>query len=423
MTTTAPPSDATSVASIRRCRFCRAPLTTTVVDLGMSPLCERFLTSDQLDTMEPFFPLRVYLCADCALVQVPEYVGPAEIFSEYAYFSSYSDSWVEHARDYADRMSTDLDLGGHQLVVEVGSNDGYLLQHFVARNIPVLGIDPAENVARAAIARGISTRVGFFGLAMARELTAEGVHADLLIGNNVLAQVPDINDFVSGLAALLAPDGLLTLEFPHLLRLLQGNQFDTIYHEHFSYFSLHTATRILDAHGLRIFDAEELPTHGGSLRIHARHSINGAPASARYAAVIRAEDDAGLDHPDGYRGFENSVHAAKRDILDFLIESTREGRRVAAYGAPGKANTFLNFCGIRSDMVAYLVDRNPYKHGRFTPGTHIPIYPPDHIAETRPDVIWILPWNLADEIASQLSYAKAWGARFLLAIPTVKVID
>ena len=423
MTTTVPLSDAKPGASFHRCRFCSAPLTTTVVDLGMSPLCERFLTDDQLDTMEPFFPLRVYLCTDCSLVQLPEYVGPREIFSDYAYFSSYSESWVEHARLYADRMSRDLGLTGHQLVVEVGSNDGYLLQHFVAKDIPVLGIEPAQNVARVAIDRGIPTKVGFFGLAMARELERQGVRADLLVGNNVLAQVPDINDFVSGLATLLAPDGLLTLEFPHLLRLLEGNQFDTIYHEHFSYFSLHTATRILDAHGLRVVDSEQLPTHGGSLRLHVRHAVNAARPTERYTAVIADEDDARLDLPDGYGGFESSVHAAKRDVLEFLIRTSREGRSVAGYGAPGKANTFLNFCGIRSDLVAYTVDRNPYKHGRFTPGTHIPIYPPEHIAETRPDLIWILPWNLADEIAGQLSYVRDWGARFLVAIPEVKVID
>ncbi len=423
MTTAAALSDAPSDASIHRCRFCSAPLSTTVVDLGMSPLCERFLTEDQLDAMEPFFPLRVYLCSSCSLVQIPEYVGPAEIFTDYAYFSSYSDSWVEHARLYADRISRDLDLSDRRLVVEVGSNDGYLLQHFVAKDIPVLGIEPAQNVARAAIDRGVPTRAGFFGLDMARDLETEGIKADLLVGNNVLAQVPDINDFVAGLATLLARDGLLTLEFPHLLRLLQGNQFDTIYHEHFSYYSLHTASRILGAHGLRVVDVEELSTHGGSLRIHAQHATRAGRPSERYVSVMADEDAAELDHPDAYRGFEGAIHAAKRDVLDFLISMRRAGRTVAGYGAPGKANTFLNFCGIRSDMVAYTVDRNPYKHGRFTPGTHIPIYPPEYIAQTRPDVVWILPWNLAEEITAQLSYVRDWGARFLIAIPDVKVID
>ena len=423
MTTAVSLSDAATDGSIHRCRFCSARLSTTVVDLGMSPLCERFLTEDQLDAMEPFFPLRVYLCSSCSLVQLPEYVRPAEIFTDYAYFSSYSDSWVEHARLYADRMARDLELTDRRLVVEVGSNDGYLLQHFVAKDIPVLGIEPAQNVARKAIDRGVPTRARFFGLDMARELEIEGVKADLLVGNNVLAQVPDINDFVAGLATLLARDGLLTLEFPHLLRLLEGNQFDTIYHEHFSYFSLHTASRILAAHGLRIVDIEQLSTHGGSLRIHARHARMAGRPSAGYLSVMADEDAARLDHPDVYRGFEGAVHAAKRDVLDFLIGAKRAGRTVAGYGAPGKANTFLNFCGIRSDLVAYTVDRNPYKHGRFTPGTHIPIYAPEHLAEARPDIVWILPWNLANEITAQLSYVRDWGARFLIAIPEVKVID
>jgi SAM-dependent methyltransferase len=423
MTTAVSISDAMPDASIHRCRFCGARLSTTVADLGMSPLCERFLAEDQLDAMEPFFPLRVYLCTSCSLVQLPEYVGPADIFSDYAYFSSYSDSWVDHARRYAERMYRELDLNDQRLVVEVGSNDGYLLQHFVARRIPVLGIEPAENVARVAIGRGVATRVRFFGLALARELEADGVAADLLVGNNVLAQVPDINDFVAGLATLLAPDGLLTLEFPHLLRLLEGNQFDTIYHEHFSYFSLHTVTRILDAHGLRIVDVDRLPTHGGSLRVHARHATTAAPPSERYVSVMAEEDEARLDHPAGYRDFEGAVHAAKRDVLEFLIRTRREGQTVAGYGAPGKANTFLNFCGIRSDLLSYTVDRNPYKHGRFTPGTHIPIHPPEHIDETRPDLIWILPWNLADEITAQLSYVRDWGGRFLVAIPEVKIIE
>jgi hypothetical protein len=318
-------------------------------------------------------------------------------------------------------MTAQLDLGADSLVLEVASNDGYLLQHFVETGVPVLGIEPAANVARAAIDRGIPTRVEFFGEEMARRLVSEGIRPDLVIGNNVLAQVPDLNDFVAGLAILLRDGGLLTMEFPHLLRLLAENQFDTIYHEHFSYFSLATAARIFAAHGMTIFDVEELPTHGGSLRIHARVSDRASARTGRYEAVIADEERAELDRVDGYTSFGPGVEAAKRDVLEFLIQARRDGKSIAGYGAPGKANTFLNYCGIRTDLVEYTVDRNPYKHGRFTPGTHIPIHPPERLAATQPDYIWILPWNLRGEIADQLADARRWGAKFLVAIPRLEV--
>ena len=403
------------------CRFCGALLTDLVVDLGMSPLCESFLARDQLDAMEPFYPLRVFVCGRCFLVQLREYVAPADIFTEYAYFSSFSDSWVEHSRQYAETMIERLGLGADSLVVEVASNDGYLLQHFVERGVPVLGIEPALNVAAAAERRGVPTLTEFFGTALAEHLAAEGRKADLLAGNNVLAQVPDLNDFVAGLAVALAPDGLITIEFPHLLRLLEGNQFDTIYHEHFSYFSLRTSTEIFAAHGLTIFDVDELPTHGGSLRIHARHAAKAPERTERYRKVLADEAAARLDRLETYRSFGDGVEATKRNILDFLIRVRREGRTVAGYGAPGKANTFLNYCGIRTDLVAYTVDRNPYKHGRYTPGTHIPIFTPEQIDATKPDYIWILPWNLRAEIADQLQHARSWGAKFVVAIPDVEV--
>ena len=404
-----------------RCRFCGHPLEHVVVDLGMSPLCESYVPADALDAMEPFYPLRTYVCDACWLVQLSEYVAPEGIFSEYAYFSSYSDSWVDHAHRFANVTTAQLGLGRQSLVVEVGSNDGYLLQHFAATGIPVLGIEPAANVAAAAEARGIPTLVRFFGADLARELVADGRRADLLIGNNVLAQVPALNDFVAGLAALLAPDGLLTLEFPHLQRLLDENQFDTIYHEHFSYFSLSSARRILEAHGLALVHVEELPTHGGSLRVHARHAGITARAAPSVEALATREREAGLEGLDRYRGFSRQVEATKRDLLDFLVSARREGRTIAGYGAPGKANTLLNYCGIRTDFLEYTVDRNPYKQGRYTPGTHVPILHPDRLRETRPDIVWIMPWNLREEIAAQLAFVREWGGRFMVAIPRVEV--
>jgi hypothetical protein len=413
-----------ATARVRGCAFCAAPLRHTLVDLGMSPLCESYLTTDQLDGPETFYPLHAYVCGECFLVQVPQYVRPEEIFTEYAYFSSYSDSWLAHARAYVEMISTRFALTSASRVVELGSNDGYLLQYFVQRGIPVLGIEPARNVAAAAIVRGVPTEVRMFGRETARDLVATGLRANLLLGANVLAQVPDVNDFVGGIALLLAPDGIVTIEFPHLMRLMEQSQFDTIYHEHFSYFSLLSAERIFAAHGLVLFDVEELPTHGGSLRIYARHAKQGASyTSDRLNDLRRRERDAGFERLETYAAFTESVHECKRRLLEFLIEARRAGKRVAGYGAPGKGNTLLNYCGIREDFVEYTVDRNPYKQGRFLPGTHIPIYAPAKLAETRPDYVLILPWNLKDEIIEQLAYVREWGGRFVVPIPRVEVFE
>jgi SAM-dependent methyltransferase len=395
---------------------------TVVCDLGVSPLCESFLTVEQLNRMEPFYPLRADVCERCWLVQLESYVDPEAIFTEYAYFSSFSDSWVRHAREYAEMAVDRLGLGAGSLVVELASNDGYLLQHFVASGVPVLGVEPAVNVAAAAAERSVPTLTRFFGLQLARELAADGRQADLVVANNVLAQVPDLNDFVAGIQLLLKPGGVVTVEFPHLVRLMEGNQFDTIYHEHFSYFSLRTAQRIFTRHGLLLFDVEELPTHGGSLRIYGRRAAEaGPPPSQRVLELAAREAAAGMETLDPYLGFGERVAETKRRLLEFLIQAKREGAQVAGYGAPGKGNTLLNYCGIRTDLVDYTVDRNPYKHGRFTPGTRIPIHPPERLAETRPDYILILPWNLKDEIMTQLAYARDWGARFVVPIPEVKV--
>jgi SAM-dependent methyltransferase len=390
-------------------------------DLGASPLCESFLTAGQLNQMEPFYPLRADICEQCWLVQLESYVAPEAIFTEYAYFSSYSDSWVRHARDYADLAIDRLGLGPDSLVVELASNDGYLLQHVVARGVPVLGIEPARNVAEAAEARGVPTLVEFFDEELAGRLAADGRQADLVVANNVLAQVPDLNGFVAGMARLLKPTGVVTVEFPHLVRLMEGNQFDTIYHEHFSYFSFGTARRIFARHGLELFDVDELPSHGGSLRIWGRHVGASGPVSERVAALVASEQAAGLETPIPYAGFGERVVKTKRKLLEFLIAAKRDGASVAGYGAPGKGNTLLNYSGIRTDFLDYTVDRNPYKHGRFTPGTHIPIHPPERLAETRPDYILILPWNLKDEIIQQLAYTREWGARFVVPVPEVMV--
>jgi len=404
------------------CLFCSEPLRQTFVDLGMSPLCESFLTAEQVNQMEPFYPLHVWICERCFLVQVEEYVRPEGIFTEYAYFSSYSDSWLAHVRAYADMITARLGLGGQSKVVELGSNDGYLLQYFVAKGIPVLGVEPARNVAQTAIARGVPTVTKLFGRQTARELVAEGVQADLVCGANVLAQVPDVNDFVGGIKLLLRPGGVVTVEFPHLMRLMAENQFDTIYHEHFAYFSFLTAERIFAAHGLTLFDVEELPTHGGSLRIYARHAEDASKPVGERAAKLRArEESAGLDRLETYASFTEQVHETKRRLLEFLIGARRRGKRIAGYGAPGKGNTLLNYCGVRTDFVEYTVDRNPYKHGRFLPGTHIPIHPPEKIAETRPDYVLILPWNLKEEIMEQLAAIRSWGGQFVVPIPDVKV--
>jgi SAM-dependent methyltransferase len=394
-----------------------------VVDLGMSPPCESFLTADQLNQVEPFYPLHVFVCDQCLLVQLPEHVDPRDIFREYAYFSSYSNSWVEHARRYTEQIIERLELGSESFVVELASNDGYLLQHFIERGIPALGIEPARNVAAAAVAKHVPTLTEFFGLELAGRLVREDRKADLVIGNNVLAQVPELNDFVAGIQTLLAPGGVATLEFPHLVRLFEGNQFDTIYHEHYSYFSLLSARRIFAAHDLVLFDVEELPTHGGSLRTYFRHSSDATkPIAPAVDSMLAAEVRMGFDQLPRYLSFGPEVQRAKRRLLSFLIRAKEEGKQVVGYGAPGKGNTLLNYCGIRTDLLEYTVDRNPYKHGRFLPGTHIPIHDPSRIAQTRPDYVLILPWNLRDEIIQQLDDVRAWGARFVVPIPEVEVL-
>ena len=405
------------------CRLCGAPLQRTVADLGMSPLCERFIALEQLDEMEPFYPLNVRICDRCSLVQLPEYVPPEEIFTEYAYYSSYSDSFVQHAHEYALMAAERFGLGAGSCVVEVGSNDGYLLQHFVELGIRVLGIDPAENVAATARERNVPTRVAFFGEATAHDIAGGGIRADLIVANNVLSQAPHLNDFVGGMKTLLAPDGTATVEFPHLMRLIEANLFDTIYHEHFTYFSLLTAERLFAQHGLAVFDLDEISTHGGSLRLYLRHKQDPAPAVSDAVGEFRAREEAArLTSPEPYAAFSRRIEETKRALLTFLVEAKRDGKTVVGYGAPGKANTLLNYCGIRTDLIDYLVDRNPYKHGRFTPGTHIPILPPERIAETRPDYIWILPWNVREEIVEQLGYAREWGARFLVAVPELSLL-
>lgn len=404
------------------CRFCATTLENTFVDLGMSPLCESFLTPDQLNEMEAFYPLHVYVCDRCFLVQLLEYVSPQEIFSDYAYFSSYSDTWLQHAKSYTEKMIERLELHSSSQVVEIASNDGYLLQYFQTQGIPVLGIEPAANVAEVAIKKGIPTVVKFFGQKTAEELVAHGKQADLIVGNNVLAHVPELNDFVKGMKILLKPLGVITMEFPHLMRLMESNQFDTIYHEHFCYFSFITAQKVFAAHGLRIFDVEELPTHGGSLRIYASHDEDiSKPQTDTAKELETREVAAGFNNIKHYLDFRTKVEETKFKLLDFLIEAKREGKSIAGYGAPGKGNTLLNYCGIRGDFIDYTVDRNPYKHGRFLPGTHIPIFPPDKIKETQPDYLLILPWNLKNEVMSQTSYIRSWGGKFVVPIPSVNI--
>jgi 2-polyprenyl-3-methyl-5-hydroxy-6-metoxy-1,4-benzoquinol methylase len=406
----------------RECRFCKSELRHTFVDLGMSPLCESFLRRDQLNQMEEFYPLHAFVCEKCFLVQLEQFVSPDHIFTEYAYFSSYSDSWLEHCRRYTDQMRDRFRLNEKSLVVELASNDGYLLQYFVEKQIPVLGIEPAANVAKVAEEKKVPTLVKFFGKQLAADLASEGQQADLLVGNNVLAQVPDLCDFVAGIKTLLKPGGVLTLEFPHLLKLIEENQFDTIYHEHFSYFSLLTTEKILDAFGLVLFDVEELPTHGGSLRIYGRHREDDSkPVCARVVDLSRREAAAGVERLESYCAFAEKVKETKRRLLECLIDAKREQKSIAGYGAPGKGNTLLNYCGIGTDFLDYTVDRNPYKHGRFTPGTHIPIYSPEKIREMRPDYLLILPWNLRNEIMQQMAFIREWGGKFIVPIPDATV--
>lgn len=406
----------------RLCRFCSSNLNFTFVDLGMSPLCQDHVKPEELNQMEPFYPLHAYVCEKCFLVQLEEYVSPSKIFNDYAYFSSYSDSWLQHVKAYTDLMAERFKINKKSLVVEIASNDGYLLQYFVEKGIPVLGIEPAANVAEAAVKKGIPTVVKFFGADTARQVATEHGKADLLLGNNVLAHVPKINDFVAGMKILLKPAGFITMEFPHLLRLIEGNQFDTIYHEHFSYLSLMTVEKIFDSHGLTLFDVEELPTHGGSLRIYARHKEDQSkPVTKRITELRTREETAGFTRLEYYSSFTEKVKETKRKLLEFLIEVKRDGKSVSGYGAPGKGNTLLNYCGIRTDFLDYTVDRSPHKQGNFLPGTHIPIYHPDKIRETKPDYVLILPWNLKDEIMNQMAYIREWGGKFVVPIPEVKI--
>jgi 2-polyprenyl-3-methyl-5-hydroxy-6-metoxy-1,4-benzoquinol methylase len=407
-----------------RCRFCGMKLEHTFVDLGMSPLCESFLGHDKLNQMEPFYPLHVYVCDSCFLVQLEQYVSPEEIFTEYAYFSSYSDSWLEHAKNYTEMVVNRFDLNDQSRVMELASNDGYLLQYFVQKGIPALGVEPAANVAAVAEKqKGVTTVVKFFGRQTAHELVGEYGQVDLVIGNNVLAQVPDLNDFVGGMKIVLNPGGVITMEFPHLIRLMNENQFDTIYHEHFSYLSFYFVEKVFAAHGLMLFDVEELPTHGGSLRIYARHAEDATkPVSARATELRERELHDGVNRLEAYFSFAEKVKDTKRAVLEFLIGAKRAGKSIVGYGAPGKGNTLLNYCGIRSDFIDYTVDRNPYKQGKYTPGTHIPILAPEAIKQTKPNYVFVLPWNLQDEIMSQLAYVRKWGGQFVVPIPEVKIL-
>ncbi len=406
------------------CRFCSKPLEYSVVNLGMSPLCQKHVKPEHQNDMEKFYPLHAYICHHCWLMQLEEFATPDEIFAEeYAYFSSYSDSWLEHARQYTEKMCDRFGLGPEKQVVEIASNDGYLLQWFVKKGIPVLGVDPAANVAAAARDKGVPTEVRFFGTQTAKELADQYGKADLLLGNNVLAHVPDINDFVEGMKIMLNEGGVITMEFPHLQRLIEENQFDTIYHEHFSYLSFVAVNRIFAHHEITLFDVEELPTHGGSLRIYGRHTAdNSKPVSIRAIALLERERSLGFESLEFYAEFEEKVKETKRKLLEFLIKAKREGKTVIGYGAPGKGNTLLNYCGIRTDFLDFTVDRNPHKQGNFLPGTHIPIYAPEAINEAKPDYVLILPWNLKKEISQQMSHIKEWGGKFVIPIPEVTVL-
>jgi len=406
-----------------KCRFCGTPLKYSLADLGMSPLANSYLKHEDLHQMESFYPLRLYVCENCYLVQLPECQSPEKIFSDYAYFSSYSESWLNHARAYTKLMIERFGFNSNSQVVELASNDGYLLQYFKEKGVPVLGVEPAQNVARVAESAGVPTIVKFFGVQTATELAGEGKQADLLLGNNVLAHVPALNDFVEGMKILLKPQGIITMEFPHLMRLMAENQFDTIYHEHFSYFSFITVEKVFNAHGLTLFDVDELSTHGGSLRIYACHTEDiYRPINKRISELRDKEKNAGFRNLDYYLSFADRVRETKRNILDFLIRAKREKKTIVGYGAPAKGNTLLNYCGISTDFIDYTVDRNPHKQGHYLPGSHIPVYSPDKIKETKPDYLLILPWNLKEEIMKQMSDVRDWGCKFLLLIPNVEVI-
>jgi len=405
------------------CRFCNAPLRQSFIDLGSQPLANSYVAPDRLAMPDPVYPLHARVCGACFLVQVDAVVPAEEIFSDYAYFSSYAASWVEHARIYAMAMIERFCLNASSKVVEIASNDGYLLQHFVAAGIGVLGVEPAANVAKAAKELGVATEVAFFGANTAARLKALGHDADLMVANNVLAHVPDINDFVAGFAVLLKPNGVWTIEFPHLMRLIQENQFDTIYHEHYSYLLLGTVERILAAHQLRAFDVEELSSHGGSLRVYACHVLAEHETSERLMALRMYEQDAGMDVLETYRGFGARAGKVKQALLDFLNDAKRRGKKVAAYGAAAKGNTLLNFCGVTADLIAFVADSNPHKQGRYLPGSRIPIHAPDAIFAAKPDYVLILPWNLADEICQNMSGIREWGGKFVIPIPMLRILD
>jgi 2-polyprenyl-3-methyl-5-hydroxy-6-metoxy-1,4-benzoquinol methylase len=405
-----------------QCRFCNNLLKHTLVDLGVSPLANAYITAQQTHQMEPFYPLRVYVCEHCYLVQLPVFQSSKEIFSDYAYFSSFSDSWLQHAEAYVNDMIDRFGFDTDSRVIEIASNDGYLLQYFKKKGIPVLGIEPARNVAQVAKKAGIQTIEKFFSCQAAKELTQESKYADLLIGNNVLAHVPDVNDFVKGMKIILQPHGIITMEFPHLMRLMAENQFDTIYHEHFSYFSFTIVNKIFGHHGLKIFDVDELPTHGGSIRIYARHAKDDSRRiGENVAALLEREAAEGFENLEFYLTFNQKVQSTKRSILDFMVRTQDKGKKIVGYGAPAKGNTLLNYCGIRTDFMAYTVDRSPHKQGYFLPGTHIPIHHPDKIKETRPDYVVILPWNLKDEIMHQMDYIREWNGKFVTLIPEVRI--
>ncbi|MBD2141632.1 methyltransferase domain-containing protein [Anabaena sp. FACHB-1250] len=406
------------------CRFCHNPLQHTFIDLGKSPIANDYLTSEQLNQKEKFYPLHTYVCEECLLVQLEEFESPDHIFGDgdYAYFSSYSESWLAHAKAYTDLMVEKFGFNNHSQIIEIASNDGYLLQYFQEKGIPVLGIEPAANTAEVAIAKGIPSLTKFFGIQTARELVAANQQADLLLGNNVLAHVPNINDFVAGMKIVLKPNGILTMEFPHLLQLIEHNQFDTIYHEHFSYLSFLSVEQIFAAHNLTLFDVEELPTHGGSLRIYGKHDHAAFPIISERVTQLKAKEIyAGLNRLETYIFFEEKVKDTKFKLLKFLLTAKAEGKSIVGYGAPAKGNTLLNYCGVDKDLIDYTVDRNPHKQGLFLPGTHIPILHPEKIRETKPDYLLILPWNLKDEVMQQMSFISEWGGQFVVPIPEVTV--
>ncbi|MCW0483161.1 class I SAM-dependent methyltransferase [Gaoshiqia sediminis] len=410
---------------LNKCNFCKSPLNHLVVDLGMQPLCEDRIKPESLNQMEPHFPLKAFVCNKCFLVQVPESASPQVIYRDYGYYSSFSDTWLEHARKYVHLAIKRFSIDKNNLVAEIASNDGYLLQYFAEKGIPVLGIDPAEAVAQYAIKeKGIRTEILFFGVETAKYLVKTYGQADLIIGNNILAHVPDINDFVQGMKLFLKPGGVITMEFPHLQRLIEGNQFDTIYHEHFSYLSFSTVSEIFQEHGLDLFDVEELPTHGGSIRIYAHHAEDTSKSVQQAVPdLLKREESLGMRDLTYYESFNEKVKETKRKILEFLIQAKRDGKHIAGYGAPGKGNTLLNYCGIRTDFLDYTVDRSPFKQGNYLPGTHIPVFPPDILKKTKPDYVFILPWNLKDEIISHHQYIRDWGGKFVVPIPELTIID